>query len=686
MPRVPHHQHSFITGEIHPRIIGRYDLERMQSAVKTCRNWLITRHGPVVRRPGTRYITDVKTSANFTRMIPFVASDDAQYALEFGNTYVRFYRDDGQLQSSPGTATERSTPYVTSVLPNLKYAQQDDTLFIASGSVQLQRLRRLSTADTLNASWSVSNASIADGPYLDINSTSTTVTLDPTSGSVGATVTVTASSPIFEATDANATTALQRLIRIRVGNIWLWGRITAFTSSTVVQIGARRAYSDATATTEWRLGAFSETTGWPSAVSVFQDRLWLSGGSVPNAIYASRIGRYLNFTPTSGGGLNVLDDDAITLELNSEKQERVQHLSVTSRGLAAYTSSGMFIIQNNRSSGETYGLSPTSISASKQHTRGSTIVKPVMIDNDILHVDSSTARMHRARYEFNFDSWRPEDISVFSDHLLRPGILDMAYQQNPEPVIWIATDASTNNLLSLTYETDQGVVGWAKHDVSGKVESVAVIRTDNLDRVYMTVLRTIGGNPKRSVEILTHPFGLDQLSDECICLDAAVQGENNTGSPITVLSGLSHLNGLPVFVVVDDTNLYGPLTPSGVNGDITVPVAIPAGKSYYVGLPYNSDLEMLPVHVVGNDPIYNNKKRVVMAFPRYRDARNMRIGEDLTNTFIIPETAGTVLRNGIATVNIKTQPDLDNGIVFRQIEPWPTMLMSVGMEVEVGGP
>ena len=66
----------------------------------------------------------------------------------------------------------------------------------------------------------------------------------------------------------------------------------------------------------------------------------------------------------------------------------------------------------------------------------------------------------------------------------------MALQKRPHSIIWIVR--SDGVLLSLTYQKDQGVIGWAQHKTAGLVTSVACIPNGTEDDVYITVKRDFG--------------------------------------------------------------------------------------------------------------------------------------------------------------------------------------------------
>jgi len=88
---------SLNSGEFSPRMEARVDFERYPNASKMCRNFVLLPQGGITRRPGTRFIKEVKTSSLSTRLIPFQFSEDDSYMLEAGNAYFRFYRRQGRL-------------------------------------------------------------------------------------------------------------------------------------------------------------------------------------------------------------------------------------------------------------------------------------------------------------------------------------------------------------------------------------------------------------------------------------------------------------------------------------------------------------------------------------------------------------------------------------------------------------
>ncbi len=223
MPKVNKLQASFNSGEISKLVEGRTDSERYDAAMALCQNYIPTVQGPLLRRPGTKYVNNVKDPSKMPALIPFQFSATQNYMLEFGERYVRFYTNEGQILTSsnsfsiagfygppggqaifpftavrpspvvgPGEAIitssviaagailELATPYLASDVNGIKVSQKQDTLYLSHPAYSLSKLQRVG----LNL-WDLKQVMLQDGPYLPLNSyktvgDSTRVSLNPT--------------------------------------------------------------------------------------------------------------------------------------------------------------------------------------------------------------------------------------------------------------------------------------------------------------------------------------------------------------------------------------------------------------------------------------------------------------------------------------------------------------------------
>ncbi len=93
-------QNSFTSGELSPFLAARTDLQQYGSAAQVIQNMLVRAQGGLIKRPGTIFVSEVKNSANETRLIPFTYSNTDAYMIEMGAGYFRFYREGGQILST----------------------------------------------------------------------------------------------------------------------------------------------------------------------------------------------------------------------------------------------------------------------------------------------------------------------------------------------------------------------------------------------------------------------------------------------------------------------------------------------------------------------------------------------------------------------------------------------------------
>lgn len=238
MPRVSWIQSNFNGGEWSPLTHGRVDMAKYKNGLAQSLNYVPMMQGGLTRRPGTRFVAEVKNSANPVRLIRFEFSITQAYVLEFGPGYLRFYTNDGQLLNG-GVPYEIATPYAASELFDIAYAQSADTLYLAHPNHPPAKLQRFGATD-----WTLTPISFLDGPYLPINVASTTLTPSGTSG----TVTVTASSTTginnnagFQASDVG------RALRIECSATWIWGTIASVISPTQITWTVYQAQAPRTA-------------------------------------------------------------------------------------------------------------------------------------------------------------------------------------------------------------------------------------------------------------------------------------------------------------------------------------------------------------------------------------------------------------------------------------------------------
>lgn len=126
-------------GEVSPLLYGDTTNPKYLTSLRTCKNWIPTPQGALVKRPGTKFIGfRAAGSTAPSRLIPFVFSDGQAFVLEFNmrvtigvpHGTIHFYQN-GQ---SVGPGYQLLTVFSDiRMLPYLKFAQVGDTITICYG-------------------------------------------------------------------------------------------------------------------------------------------------------------------------------------------------------------------------------------------------------------------------------------------------------------------------------------------------------------------------------------------------------------------------------------------------------------------------------------------------------------------------------------------------------------------------
>ena len=655
MPRTTLALTSFVSGEFSAKMDGRSDFDKYSSGTKTLENFLIHPQGAATRRVGTQYIAEVKDSSKKTRLIPFEFSTTQTYVLEFGDQYIRFYKDKGQILSG-GSAYEISTPYLEAELFDIKFAQSADVMYIVHPNHETNKLSR-----TGHTSWSLDEVVFTDGPYLASNTTAITLTPSATSGSG---ITITASTNAFVSTDVN------RLVSFSNG----YARITAFNSATNVTADVEDDFDNTTATTDWKLGAFSDTTGHPSCVSFFEQRLVFAGTiSEPQTLYFSKAGDYENMT----AGTNA--DDAMVYTIASNQVNAIRYMKAV-RTLVVGTTGGEFTVSAD---GTDAAVTPTNVTIKRQSSFGAANVDAIPAGNAILFLQKAKRKIRELQYNFDSDGYQAADLTILNDTVTKSGINEMVFQQEPDSIIWCVRDDGV--LAGLTYQRSENVVAWHRHIFGGSFgsgnavcETAATISgTLTEDELWVIVKRTIDGATKRYVECFSD-FDFDETdATDFKFLDSHL---SYSGASTTTLSGLSHLEGQTVSILADGS-VHANKTVS--SGSITLDRAV---TKACVGLPYNSVLQTMRIEGGAAEGTSQGKtKRISKVVLRLFETVGVKVGPSLTDLETVPfRTTSSALSSPVDTllagdreIEFRDDYNSDGFIFVKQDQPLPCSILAI---------
>lgn len=123
---------DFSVGEVSPRFLGRMDLRQYQGAVKRLENFLPLPTGGIIRRPGTRLLTELGPADSKIRLISFTPNTRQSFLLVLTHKLLRIFPAN-EIQSVKGSSfsalTELDLPYASSELDDLDFAQDLDVAY-----------------------------------------------------------------------------------------------------------------------------------------------------------------------------------------------------------------------------------------------------------------------------------------------------------------------------------------------------------------------------------------------------------------------------------------------------------------------------------------------------------------------------------------------------------------------------
>lgn len=414
-------------------------------------------------------------------------------------------------------------------------------------------------------------------------------------------------------------------------------------------------------TTSWVIEncPFLGVTPWtspPSAVTLYQQRLILAGGhDKPQSLWFSETGAYLNFSIPTASAEAKKDDSPAEFTIASDQMNPLLHISQVN-ALVLLTYGGEFTCTG----GNGQAITPTSIEIKNPGRIGADFVRPVRVAKDLVFVQRSGRKLYSATYDpDDLSGYQVTNLSLLSEHVTQSGVRDLAYQQEPESVIWAA--CNNGECATLTVDKQQQVIAWARQVTQGAFESVACVAEGADDRVYMVVRRTINGSTVRYVEVLS----------EGLQTDATVIGTDSTGR--SVWGGASALEGCMVDVVADGVVMNPQKV---VNGEITLPRT---AKRVEIGLHYDTTISLLPPEIQSQEGTsQGTNTRINKMTMRFLETT----GAEVNGSMIAFRTFGKEVLNKPAPLftgdhDVALTGWNQKDIVIQQREPLPFHLLAV---------
>jgi len=254
-------------------------------------------------------------------------------------------------------------------------------------------------------------------------------------------------------------------------------------SSQVLATLVAGEWENTTATHNYSFGSFSETTGHPRTVTIFEERLMLGGTKdKPATIYGSQTNNWEQFA------IGTFETSPIIFSLSSDTRNTINWL-VPEKQLMIGTDSSEWTI-GTRNNDKV--LSGSNVTARRHSQYGSDHVQPVQAGDMTLYIESGGKRLRTSNYSFQDDGYVSSDMNLLARQITENfDLMELAYTRTPDKLVWaILSDGS---LASFTFEKEHNVLAWARHPMPGaKVLSIDSVIGPSNDEVGLIVERVDG--------------------------------------------------------------------------------------------------------------------------------------------------------------------------------------------------
>jgi hypothetical protein len=734
---------SFNGGELSPRMMGRTDTAIYQIGLETCENFVPTVDGPIVKRPGFEYIRPADESSTWLSTFRFNLTQD--YVIELGDLKARFFTNGGQIDATPGVPYEVTTPYPATAAPALSFQQSYDRLYIAHRSYPLAALAR-----TGAATFSHSNLTLKNGPFLDQNTTENSTVL-VNAVNVGAAVTITAAQPIFNAGHVGA---FFRIEAKDFSNIIAWevGR-KDITIGTMVRSSGRAYVAETAGTTgsnqpihtsgseydgtltkdinddgpygvkwryvhdlygivtivtvagdglsatgtvtrqlpsslttvasyRWSHAAFSTAAGWPNLVTIWGGRMVaIKDFDVHGSVVGDYGGGQVNFATTTASG-TISADMAFRRTMATEDPAL---WVVGDRKLIVGTASREIAVGAINSA---LAVSGDNIAADPQSFYGSVGVYPVQIASSTIFIQRGGRKLREVGYDFAKDRYIANNITVWSRHVTKTGILQMAFQKEPEELLFCVR--GDGQMAVHPHAPEQEIKGFARIILGGggKILSAVCITDQNgLDDELWALIERDG---VKSIERMARWRDDGDPIEDAFFVDAGLTVMATAGQ--THFTGAAHLAGKAVAVLAAGAVVDGITVDEDGAFDLPEKAVPSVDFRVTVGLPFTARCVTLrPELKLNGQTSVGLKHRLVRIGVRVLETVGIRVGgvdDKLDNLFDRP--AGAKMDEPIApytgdsSKSVSSSWTRNGQAEFVSSDPLPATIVAAMPRIDVG--
>lgn len=681
-------QTAFNAGEWGAEMNGRVDLDKYRFACSVLENFIPLPQGPATRRPGTKYIgptgdqsgtvADFQTGKAPAWLYPAVRSAaDSKMLVVGGMTghYAYTYNTNGSYY------TPTQDAHVLADYASLSMAVAGDTIWVCSRNGAPRRL-------LFASGYTLATSGVENGPFADQNTDETKTVYASTRD--GTSVTITASSAIFAATDvgrkfmieAKSISSVKQWepekaitsgsLRRSDGKTYL--ALNSATTGTVKPIHTSGAEYDGDTGVQWAY----QDSGWgygviqtvaPGGTSctvntmlsveagggkAFPDQCvgvsnashryaFDAWGSVPGypdfvcyfktrLVFARSADRRLWFS-VAGDFRNFASTND-SGEISADYAISIQLESAQNNDICWLHPSDTLLIGTpekifavkEMTTADPFG--PANVKSVAVSNHGAARVQPIGISTSVVFVARSGKRLRQMTYDALSESYKSRDLSIMHPRIVESAITQLAWMSDPDNIIWATQESG--DLLALVFNDEENIVSWSRHKIGGdgQVMSVACIPHPQTDGGYADQLWCVVRRAP-SVGSVNYNYTIEVM--DTINPYAAVGWSIFLDSYVEQQIGTSTIAGLEHLEGWSvDILLDGKLHPSGIvgGGQVAVNYAYAQG---YAGLRAAATVGTMDIEAGSADGVAQSKmKRIARLAIRFVNTLGGKIGASLT--------------------------------------------------------
>ena len=226
----------------------------------------------------------------------------------------------------------------------------------------------------------------------------------------------------------------------------------------------------------WSMGAWGNVQGYPCACTMYQDRLVLAGSNLqPQTIWMSRTGDYADFSTSDP----LRDDDAVNITLAGSRADGI-HSLIAAGDLLVFTNGGEWKVKG---AGDSGAITPTALAAHQQTNIGTRNIQPLIAGGNVILVQAQGRKVFALGYDLNTDGYAGSEISIMSSHMFEgKKIVDMAYQQEPDSLLWFVLSDGTCAVC--TYNPEHEVIGWSRQVFIKQIAGISAMTSETKTEIF----------------------------------------------------------------------------------------------------------------------------------------------------------------------------------------------------------